>query len=61
MNAPKLDPDRLNQDPLVDWNSVRDQKLVEPGLELSCKRSLVFYFGISFSTSFTVSIKKVQG
>ena len=42
VNAPNPDcnPGWLNPHPLVDWNSVRDRKRVESGLELSCKQGL---------------------
>ena len=42
VNAPNLDcnPGWLNPHPLADWNSVRDRKWVESGLELSCKQGL---------------------
>ena len=36
---PDCNPDWLNPYPLVDWNSVRDRKWVEPRLELLCKHS----------------------
>ena len=36
---PPLPPASYAYDTLVDWNSVRDRKWVEPGLELSCNRS----------------------
>ena len=38
---PDCNLDWLNLHPLVDWNPVRNRKWVEPGFELSCKRSLL--------------------